>query len=90
MEPRDGALFPAAAGSFRAGLADRTYTGAVFFAVCRCGPCSSRALRPFVLRICTSAHTRNRLSPRNYEEQIRCRHPLFERFCSKMVVASVG
>lgn len=36
VEPRDGALFPAAAESFRAGLADRTYTGAVFFAVCRC------------------------------------------------------
>lgn len=51
MEPRDAALFPAAAESFRAGLADRSYTGAVFFAVCRCGASFSHALRPFVLRI---------------------------------------
>lgn len=35
MEPRDGALFPAAAEAFRQALKEPTCRGAVFFAVCR-------------------------------------------------------
>lgn len=37
VEPRDSALFPQAAEDFRAKLADPSYHGAVFFAVCRWG-----------------------------------------------------
>lgn len=41
MEPRDGALFPAAAEAFRLALKDPTGRGAVFFAVCRRAPSGS-------------------------------------------------
>ncbi len=36
VEPRESALFPEAAEQFKAKLADKSYCGAVFFAVCRC------------------------------------------------------